>query len=93
MSATNPAAAPIRFLLSSREAASALSISLRTLDRWRKAGLVPVVRVRGRVLFDPRDLTALVDRMKTSTNEKGADETAIPPRQENCSNDKFTPNH
>ncbi|MBX7168600.1 MAG: helix-turn-helix domain-containing protein [Pirellulales bacterium] len=82
MSTTDPAAAPIRLLLSSREAAAALSISLRTLDRWRDAGLVPVVRVRGRVLFDPRDLVEMIDRAKSETNKKGAVEMPVSPRQE-----------
>ncbi|MBX7166517.1 MAG: helix-turn-helix domain-containing protein [Pirellulales bacterium] len=90
MSTTDPTAAPIRLLLSSREAAAALSISLRTLDRWRDAGLVPVVRVRGRVLYDPRDLVEMIDSVKTDTNKKGAVEMPVSPRLERSTHEQFT---
>jgi excisionase family DNA binding protein len=51
-------------LLGAREAARALAVSARTLWALTKSGEVPHVRVGRRVLYDPQDLRAWVDRLK-----------------------------
>lgn len=40
-------------LLNKTEAATLLSVSVRTLDRMRSTGEIRAVKVRGAVLFDP----------------------------------------
>ena len=61
---TETAQAPAPLLLDARETARVLSISPRTLARLTAAGSIPCVRIGHRVLFDPRDLTAWIDRQK-----------------------------
>jgi len=51
-------------LLSAREAAKALSISERTLYSRTADGTLPCVRLGGRRLYDPRALTAWIDRQQ-----------------------------
>jgi excisionase family DNA binding protein len=51
-------------LLTSRQAAAALAIGERTLFRHVKAGTIPALHLGGALRFDPRDLTALIDRLK-----------------------------
>jgi|tagenome__1003787_1003787.scaffolds.fasta_scaffold18504966_2 excisionase family DNA binding protein len=51
-----------KLLLDCREAAERLSISARTLWMLTKAGQIAHVKAGRRVLYDPRDLTAWIDR-------------------------------
>lgn len=46
----------IKLLVSARETAKALSISERTLWTLTKEGTIPCVRVKTRVLYNPREL-------------------------------------
>ena len=57
-------------LLSREEAAAYLNIGLTTfrLDVQSPNGTVKPIKIRGRVLFDQRDLDAWVDRQKGSTS-------------------------
>ncbi len=48
-------------LLSAREAATYLGLSHRTLWAWAQQGLIPVVRLRRRVLFDQVDLDEVIE--------------------------------
>jgi excisionase family DNA binding protein len=48
-------------LLSAREAAQTLGLSLRNVRGLVKARSVAVVRIGGRLLFDPADLKAFID--------------------------------
>lgn len=57
-----PAIAPL--LLDAHDAAKALRIGERTLARLTAAGLIPVVRIGRRVLYDPRDLPAWIEGQK-----------------------------
>ena len=50
-----------RLLMDAHDTARALSICERTLATMTKAGEVPHVRVRTRVLYDPRALSAWID--------------------------------
>jgi len=50
-----------RLLIDVHDAAMALSICERTLATMTKAGEIPHVRVRTRVLYDPRALAAWID--------------------------------
>ncbi|MDP6718040.1 MAG: helix-turn-helix domain-containing protein [Pirellulaceae bacterium] len=50
-----------RLLIDVRNAAKALSICERTLATLTKEGEIPHVRVRTRVLYDPRALAAWID--------------------------------
>jgi len=65
-SRTSPAfqAETPRLLLSAREAAKALSVSERTLYSRTADGTLPCVRLGGRRLYDPRALTAWIDRQQ-----------------------------
>jgi excisionase family DNA binding protein len=53
-------------LLTARQAAAALVISESTLFRHLRAGTIPAVHIGGCLRFDPRDLTAFIDRLKTA---------------------------
>ncbi|MBE3096960.1 MAG: helix-turn-helix domain-containing protein [Planctomycetes bacterium] len=55
---------PLTLLLDAREAAQALRMGARTLARLTAAGSLPCVRIGRRVLYDPCDLTAWIDRQK-----------------------------
>lgn len=44
------------------EAAEYLRVSTRQVYRYRESGEVPVIKIRGRVLFDRADLDALMQR-------------------------------
>lgn len=50
-----------RLLMDAHDTAKALSICERTLATMTKAGKIPHVRVRTRVLYDPRALAAWID--------------------------------
>jgi excisionase family DNA binding protein len=52
-------------LLSRREAAARLSISLATLDRLTRAGELPRVKLPGKVLYRPESLDAFARRKET----------------------------
>lgn len=62
-----------RLLLSMPEGAHRLSISPRALWQLLKNGRIPAVRVGRRVLVDPRDLTAFIDKAKGLTASANAD--------------------
>jgi hypothetical protein len=51
-------------LLTARQTAAALAISERTLFRHVKAGMIPALHLGAALRFDPRDLAALIGRMK-----------------------------
>ena len=55
---------PTGLLWDTRASAKALGIGVRTLARLTHAGSLPCVRIGSRVLYDPRDLTAWIDRQK-----------------------------
>lgn len=57
--------APAPLLLTTRQAAAALAISERTLFRLVKTGMIPAVHLSAALRFDPRDLAALIDRLKS----------------------------
>jgi len=50
-----------RLLMDAHDTAMALSICERTLATMTKAGEIPHMRVRTRVLYDPRALSAWID--------------------------------
>jgi excisionase family DNA binding protein len=49
-------------LLSKREAAALLAISIRTLDRMRSTGEIQAVKVRGAVRFTPAAIERYVQK-------------------------------
>ena len=53
---------PARLALSSREAATTLGVSERTLFSWTASGLLPRVKIGGRVMFRVADIEALLSR-------------------------------
>lgn len=60
-----------RLLLRAPDAAEALGISERTLWAYTKPrGSIPAVKIGGRVLYDPRDLTAWIDRQKGGDDDQ-----------------------
>ena len=61
--------APPCLAMRPRDAAKALGISERTLWQYTKPrGPIPPVRIGGRVLYDPCDLTAWIDAQKEVAN-------------------------
>jgi excisionase family DNA binding protein len=58
-------------LVTAREAATALSISERTLWGLTAAGKIPVVRIGRAVRYDPRDLQAWIERNKQRQGNAG----------------------
>lgn len=53
-----------KYLLTSREAAAALSISPRTLWSLTAAGEIPVVRINRLVRYSPADLEAFAQKRR-----------------------------
>ena len=53
-------------LICETETANRLGISRRTLRRWTAAGLIPSLRLRGRRLYDVRDLERVVAAAKST---------------------------
>ncbi len=49
-------------LLRKPEMADRLSISLRTLEMWMNQRVVPFIKVRGTILFDPREVFEALKR-------------------------------
>ena len=41
-----------RFFANKRQTAHALNVSTRTVDMWRRDGIIPWIRIRGIILFD-----------------------------------------
>ena len=58
-------------LLSADEAAQSLGISRRSLFTWTASGAIPVVKLGGRRLYDPRDLRQLIDKLKSGGTVDG----------------------
>lgn len=65
----NPACAPVQ-LLTGRDAAKALAVSLRTLRTLVQRGDLRAVRIGRSVRFDPGDLRRLVDERKGVSDAK-----------------------
>ncbi len=61
-------------LLSAREAGLYLGLSHRTVWAWGQQGLIPVVRLRRRVLFDRVDLDKVIENCTEWPEEEGQDE-------------------
>jgi len=59
-----PASPPIRLLVTSREAARALSICDKTLWSLTKRGELPAVKIGRSVRYDVADLRDFIDRQK-----------------------------
>jgi excisionase family DNA binding protein len=49
-------------LLSKRQAAAILSVSVRTLDRLRSTKEIRAVKVRGAVRFEPEEIERYIER-------------------------------
>ncbi len=60
-------------LVNETEAARILSLSVKTLRRWRWAGRGPrFIKIGGAVRYDPTDLTAFIEAgRRTSTSDPG----------------------
>ena len=41
-----------RFFANKQQTAYALNVSTRTIDIWRRDGIIPWIRIRGTILFD-----------------------------------------
>ena len=41
-----------RFFANKKQTAYALNVSTRTIDIWRRDGVIPWIRIRGTILFD-----------------------------------------
>jgi excisionase family DNA binding protein len=56
--------ADARLLVTSREAAASLAVSVRTLQNLQQRGELTAVRIGRAVRFDPADLRRLIDQRK-----------------------------
>lgn len=65
MQPANATAEPEPLLLTAPETARTLRICRRTLHSWTKSGDIPCVRLGARVMYDPRDLRQMIDRLKS----------------------------
>lgn len=61
-------------LLSAREAAVYLGLSHRTLWAWAQQGVITVVRIRRRVLFDRVDLDRMIEECTEGPEDEEQDE-------------------
>ncbi len=61
---TKISSADTRLLLTSREAAESLAVSVRTLRNLQHRGELSPVRIGRSVRFDPGDLRRLIDEKK-----------------------------
>ncbi len=68
-----------QLLLTGRQASKALAISPSTLWKLTKRGEVRCVRLGRAVRYDPRDLKAFIDRVRTSGAEGCQNENEPPP--------------
>jgi len=61
--------------MSKRQVAQALHCTVRTIDRWRRQGVLPYVKMgpnsNAKVLFDQADVQAFMDRRKHNTFLRG----------------------
>jgi excisionase family DNA binding protein len=57
-------------LLTREEVARQLNISLRTVDRVRRRGLLPAVQIGKAVRFDPRVVAQFITQSTCSTAEE-----------------------
>jgi excisionase family DNA binding protein len=64
-----PQPSPLAALLTSREAATILNVSARTLWTLTNEGDLPSVRVGHSVRYDPADLRAWIERRKTGNQQ------------------------
>lgn len=51
-------------LLKESEMAERLSVTRRTLRNWRSLQLVPFIKVRGIILFDPEKVVAALEKFE-----------------------------
>jgi excisionase family DNA binding protein len=61
-------------LLSAKEAAVYLGLSHRTLWAWAQQGIITVVRLGRRVLFDREDLDKMIEDCTEWSENQGQDE-------------------
>jgi excisionase family DNA binding protein len=66
-----------KLLWNCREAAAALSISLRTLWTLTNEGRVPCVRIGRSVRYDPEDIRRWIQSQKTGTSLPGQSENNL----------------
>src|SRR5688572_15488635 len=65
-----PMSTSVSPLMNKREAATYLSVSVTTLDRWVKRGLVPAIKLGRGVRFNLADLQAVVLGGRLSTKRQ-----------------------
>ena len=70
-----PQSSPARLLLSEREAAAVMGVSVRLMLDLRNNDGLPFVRIGARVMYRPADLAAWVDGRRTSSTTAADDPT------------------
>jgi len=48
-------------LISTKEVAAVIGVSVMTIEIWKKHNYIPYIRLGRRTLFDPDELTAWID--------------------------------
>ena len=66
-------------LLKESEMAERLSVTRRTLRNWRFLQLVPFIKVRGIILFDPEKVIAALEKFGSSLFSVGNLVRWVPP--------------
>ena len=47
-------------ILSNREAAKYLKVSIRTLQEWRDTGVIPYIQIKGKIIYRQSDIERLL---------------------------------
>ena len=48
--------------LSNNEVSKKLNVSLRTLQEWRDAGLIPFIQIKGKIIYRQSDIDKLLQK-------------------------------
>ena len=66
---------PVTKYMTKRQVAQLMHCTVRTIDRWRRQGVLPYVKMgpnsNAKVLFDTRDVQDFMDRRKHNTFLRG----------------------
>jgi DNA-binding transcriptional MerR regulator len=64
MKASNKPNAPNAALIRDSQLASFIGVSKRTLRAWREMGLIPFLKVRSLILYDPNEVLQTLKKFK-----------------------------
>ena len=56
-------------LLNSKDIMELFSINSKTCDAWRREGLLPYVRIKGKIYYQINDIKKLIEQSKSNSHE------------------------